>query len=186
MNAGSSSWLLTEEQPPGLAELLLKADLEDLVDRECELLDERRFGSWLDLLTDDVQYSVPMVRNVRRDAIEQEYTREGQDAMWFDEGKKELALRVEQLQSDDHWAEEPLSRTTHLVANVRLVSHAGDEAVVNSRFVVYRARMEKQIDLIAGKRTDNLRREGGVWKISRRRVLIDQSTLTSGNLSTFF
>jgi 3-phenylpropionate/cinnamic acid dioxygenase small subunit len=171
---------------PELGDLLLRAELEDFLTLEAELLDERRFDQWLELLTDDVQYAMPMVRNVSHEAIEQEHTRAGRDSMWFDEGKRELALRVEQLQSGDHWAEEPRSRTTHLVANVRLVEHSGDEATVNSRFIVYRARLSTQVDLVAGKRTDVLRRQGGSWKIARRRVLIDQSTLTSGNLTTFF
>jgi 3-phenylpropionate/cinnamic acid dioxygenase small subunit len=177
---------LPEINTAGLDDLLLKAEIEDLLALECELLDERRFSEWLDLLADDVQYSMPMSRNVRHDALDQEYTQEGRDAMWFDEGKKELALRVEQLQSVDHWAEEPRSRTTHLVASIRLVERASEEVAVNSRFIVYRTRMERDVDLMAGKRSDRLRREGGLWKIARRRVLIDQSTLTSGNLTTFF
>ena len=171
---------------PSLAELILKAELGDLLALEAELLDERRFDEWLDLLSDDIQYSMPMARNVSHKSIDREYTRAGHDAMWFDEGKKELALRVEQIQSGDHWAEEPLSRTTHLVANIRVADASGDQATVNSRFIVYRARLDKEIDLIAGKRTDVIRREAGLWKIARRRVLIDQSTLTARNLTTFF
>ena len=177
---------MTEATSPGLAELLLKAEIEDVLTVESELLDERRFVEWLELLTDDVQYSMPMVRNVKHDAIEREYTREGHDAMWFDEGKPELTLRVEQLQSGDHWANEPRFRTTHLVANIRLLEHTHDEARVSSRFIVYRARLETDIDITAGKRTDLLRREHGVWKIARRQVLIDQSTFTSGSLTTFY
>ena len=169
-----------------LAGLILQAELSDLLALEAELLDERRFDEWLDLLADDIQYCMPMARNVRHDSLDQEYTRPGRDASWFDEGKKELALRVQQIQSGDHWAEEPLSRTTHLVANIRIAGHAADEATVHSRFIVYRARLETDIDLIAGKRTDVIRREADGWKIARRRILIDQSTLTARNLTTFF
>ncbi|HEX6512357.1 MAG TPA: 3-phenylpropionate/cinnamic acid dioxygenase subunit beta [Chloroflexota bacterium] len=169
-----------------VAYLRLRAELSDVLTLEAELLDERRFDEWLDLLTDDVQYCMPMARNVSHDSLDQEYTRPGQDAAWFDEGKKELALRVEQIQSGDHWAEEPLSRTTHLVANIRLAEHSDNEAVVHSRFIVYRARLETDVDLIAGKRTDVLRRESGAWKIARRRILVDQSTLTVGSLTIFF
>ncbi len=170
----------------GLDELLLRAEIEDFLTREYELLDERRFSDWLELMAEDVVYVAPMARNVKHDVTELEYTRAGQDAMWFDEGKTELELRVEQIQSGDHWAEEPLSRTTHVVAGVRIVHHSGEEAVVKSRFIVYRARLTREVDLIAGKRTDALRRENGGWKIARRSIFIDQSTLTSGNLTTFF
>lgn len=169
-----------------LARLLLKSELEDLLALESELLDERRFEDWLDLLTEDVHYCMPLARSVRHDALEQEYTRPGRDTSWFDEGKAELRLRVEQIRSGDHWAEEPLSRTTHLVANVRVAEHVRDEATVHSRFIVYRARFDVDVDLIAGKRTDVLRREASGWKIARRCILIDQGTLTARNLSTFF
>jgi 3-phenylpropionate/cinnamic acid dioxygenase small subunit len=138
------------------------------------------------LLTDDVQYSMPMVRNVPHTALDREYTAPGRDAAWFDEGKKELSLRVEQILSGDHWAEEPLSRTTHLVANIRVAQQDGDVATVNSRFIVYRTRLETDVDLIAGKRIDVLRRVEGLWKVASRRILVDQSTLTARNLTTFF
>lgn len=169
-----------------LAGLLLQAEIADLLTLEAELLDERRFDDWLDLLTEDVRYCMPMVRNVSHGSLDREYTLPGRHATWFDEGKNELRLRVQQIQSGDHWAEEPLSRTTHLVANIRLADRAGDEATVHSRFIVYRARLETDVDLVAGKRTDVLRREAGSWKIAQRRILLDQSTLTAGNLTTFF
>ena len=169
-----------------LAQLLLRAQIADLLALEYELLDERRFEEWLDLLTDDVQYVMPLARNVARVMAEREYTRPGQDTVWFDEGKPELALRVEQLLSADHWAEEPASRTTHMVANIRVAEHDESSAAVNSRFLVYRTRLDSVVELVAGKRADVLRLEKGAWKIARRQVLIDQSTLTWGNLSTFF
>ena len=169
-----------------LAALLLKAEIEELLTLEAELLDERRFQDWLDLLTEDVRYCMPLARNVRHDALDREYTQPGRDTSWFDEGKPELRRRVEQIQSGDHWAEEPLSRTTHLVANIRVAQHSGDEATVHSRFIVYRARFDTDVDLIAGKREDILRREASGWKIARRRILVDQGTLTARNLTTFF
>ena len=41
----------------------LKADVEDFYYREADLLDERRFREWLDLLTDDIVYFMPIRRN---------------------------------------------------------------------------------------------------------------------------
>ena len=177
---------ISQELHDAVAELVLKAELNDLLALEAELLDERRFDEWLNLLTEDVQYCAPMARNVSHAALDQEYTLPGRDVTWFDEGKSELRMRVEQIQSGDHWAEEPLTRTTHLVGNIRVANHAGDAATVQSRFIVYRARLETDVDLIAGKRTDMVRREAEGWKIARRRILIDQSTLTARNLTTFF
>ena len=101
-----------------LATLLLKQDVEAFLYHEANLLDDRRYEEWLELLADDVRYWVPMRRNVKFGELEREFTREGQDINWFDEGKDTLTRRVNQILTGVHWAEEPLSRISHLVTNV--------------------------------------------------------------------
>jgi 3-phenylpropionate/cinnamic acid dioxygenase small subunit len=93
---------------------------------------------------------------------------------------------VLQIQGGDHWAEEPRSRTTHLVANVRVEATDGSDITVKSRFVVCAYRLEHDVDLFVGKRVDVLRREHGLLKVLRRTVYLDQSVLLSRNLTTFF
>jgi 3-phenylpropionate/cinnamic acid dioxygenase small subunit len=93
-----------------LGRLLVKEDVEAFLYREAELLDERRYEEWLDLFTDDCHYFMPMRRNVPHDAPEREFTREGRDVNWFDEGKDTLTRRVRQILTGIHWAEEPPSR----------------------------------------------------------------------------
>ena len=70
-----------------LARVLLKEEIEEFLYQEAELLDERRYEEWLSLLTDDVRYFMPMRRNVKFGELDREFTREGQDISWFDEGK---------------------------------------------------------------------------------------------------
>ena len=111
---------MSEDRDRALDRLLLEAEIERFLSAEAELLDERRFDDWLNLLHDDIHYWMPIARNVRFNQPELEYTREGAEANWFDEGKDTLKKRVLQIQGGDHWAEEPRSRTTHLVANVRM------------------------------------------------------------------
>ena len=106
---------------PELARLLLKQDVEDFLYREAELLDERRYEDWLELLADDVRYWMPMRRNVPADAPEREFTREGEDVNWFDEGKETLTRRVQQIRTGVHWAEQPPSRLCHMITNVQKV-----------------------------------------------------------------
>ena len=67
--------------------MLLKHQVEEFLYHEAEVLDERRYEEWLDLLADDVRYWMPMRRNVKFGELEREFTREGQDINWFDEGK---------------------------------------------------------------------------------------------------
>jgi biphenyl 2,3-dioxygenase beta subunit len=59
---------------------------------------------------------------------------------------------------------------------------------VSSAFILYRNRLERQVDIFAGERRDVLRRadNGLGFKIAKRTILLDQSTLLSNNLSMFF
>jgi 3-phenylpropionate/cinnamic acid dioxygenase small subunit len=165
--------------------LLLEVEIERFFAVEAELLDERRFDEWLDLFDEDVRYWMPIARNVHFEQLEREYT-EHSESNWFDEGKEILRKRVLQIQGGDHWAEEPRSRTTHIVANVRVDKENGAEVTVKSRFIVYACRLEHDVDFFVGKRIDILRREQSSWKILRRTIYLDQSVLLSRNLTTFF
>src|SRR6185312_537162 len=104
--------------------------------REARLLDDRRFSEWVTIFAEDARYWMPIARNVPFDRPDHEYTRERTDANWFDEGVDDLRKRVVQIEGGDHWAEEPRSRTTHVVANVEIEPAVGSELTVHSRFVV--------------------------------------------------
>jgi 3-phenylpropionate/cinnamic acid dioxygenase small subunit len=170
--------------------LLLRQEIEDFLYREAELLDERRYREWLDLLADDIRYWMPMRRNVKFSEDEREFTRVNSDINWFDEGKDTLGRRVKQIETGIHWAEEPRSRLSHLVTNVQLQraepSFAAPQAVsVNCRFLIYRNRVETETDFLVGRREDSLRRNGAGWLLARRKIILDQNVLLSKNL-TFF
>ena len=174
------------DRTSALDAILLEAEIGRFFSAEAELLDERRFDEWLDLLHEDLRYWMPIARNVRFDRPEHEYTSERSEANWFDEGKDTLRKRVLQIQGGDHWAEEPRSRTTHLVANVRIDGTDGTDITAKSRFVVCAYRLEHDFDLFIGKRIDVLRREHGSLKVLHRTIYLDQSVLLSRNLTTFF
>ena len=169
-----------------LEQLLLTREIEGFLYTEAELLDERRFEEWLDLLTEDVRYWMPMRRNVKFGEQARENTRERQDMNWFEEGKETLTQRVKQILSGVHWAEEPLSRVCHMVSNVQILTRSPTEVTVRSRFLVYRNRVETETDFFVGKREDVLRKVNGQWKISRRQIILDQNVLLAKNLTVFF
>src|SRR3954467_10042060 len=104
-----------------LDHLLLTQEIAEFLYREAELLDERRYQDWLALLADDVRYWMPMRRNVKFGEEEREFTRRNSRINWFDEGKETLSRRVKQIETGIHWAEEPVSRISHLVSNVQIV-----------------------------------------------------------------
>jgi len=171
---------------PDLARLLVKQEVEEFLYQEAELLDERRYEEWLDLFTEDTHYWMPMRRNVPADEPEREFTREGADVNWFDEGKDTLTRRVKQILTGVHWAEQPPSRICHIVSNVQILEAGPDEIRVKSRFLLYRNRVETETDFLVGKREDLLRRVDGALRIARRKIVLDQNVLLAKNLTFFF
>lgn len=168
-----------------LAALFLQREVEALFTKEAQLLDERRFEEWLELFAEDARYWMPIARNLAFDSSESEYTRERRDANWFDEGKDDLRKRVSQNESGDHWAEEPRSRTTHVVSNVSITDVSDRELTVRSCFVVSQNRGEYEVNLFIGKRIDVLRRGEGL-QVAHRTIYLDQSVLLAKTLTTFF
>lgn len=164
----------------------LKERVEDFLAHEAELLDARRFDDWLELLADDLQYWMPVARNFEHKKPDDEYTRQGIDAAWFDEGKATISQRILQIKGGDHWAEEPLSRTSHLVTNIRVEAATAEAITVRSKFLLYVNRREEEVRLFVGKRVDVLRPHGDSFLIAKRSIFLDQSKLLFKNLTTFF
>jgi 3-phenylpropionate/cinnamic acid dioxygenase small subunit len=92
---------------------------------------------------------------------------------------------VERFYSKIAWAEMPPSRTRHLISNIRTRKDDGVQFEVDSNFIVYRTRMEKDEDIFVGTRKDVLRRGNGELKIARRTILLDQAVLGAKNISVF-
>jgi 3-phenylpropionate/cinnamic acid dioxygenase small subunit len=170
----------------------LKADVEDFYCHEADLLDDRRFRDWLELLADDVSYFMPIRRNVKfGQHAARENTKRGEGISWFDEDKWTLTKRVEQILTGVHYAEEPLSRITHMVSNVQITVarpdiNAARELDVASRFLVYQNRVEYETYTFVGRRHDTLRLTDRGWRIASREILLEQNILLAKNLTTFF
>ncbi len=167
----------------------LQLEIERFLYAEAALLDRSDIAAWFELLADDIRYLMPVGTNrLGNDAAAREFTPEKQ-AAFFDETKTSMRQRLKRLQSGLAWAELPVSRTRHLITNVLVEPTPVDgEYRVESCFLVYRSRLERQVDLFAGVRDDLLRRTSGAlgWQIARRTIHLDQATLLANNLSIFF
>jgi 3-phenylpropionate/cinnamic acid dioxygenase small subunit len=116
------------------------------------------------------------------------------EAAFYDETKESLAWRIRRFDSGMAWAEDPPSRTRHLVTNVAVRhldpdTHPGfteADLLVRSAFLVYRNRLEREVTVFAGRRTDILRRTDEGLLVARREILLDQNVLQAKNISTFF
>lgn len=174
-----------------ISKLILMREIEDFLYTEADILDERRYEEWLSLFSDDCRYWMPMRKNLPFRAMGKDIT-EVDDIAWFNDDKTTLAKRVAQIMTGVHWAEEPLSRVSHLISNIRLESSAPSTQAeaglihVRSHFLVHRNRLERETDFIAGRRKDVLRRVGTHLQIYQRTIIIDQSVLTAKNLTFFF
>jgi 3-phenylpropionate/cinnamic acid dioxygenase small subunit len=172
--------------------------VEQFLYREARLLDERRFHEWLELFTDDVRYWMPGRSNryaKESKAIvildpdrysEEDLTRDDELAI-LDETKETLGQRIARLETGMAWAEDPPSRTRHIITNIEVEpGDASSEIKVYANFLVYRSRVETEQDFYVGARQDILRQVNSVWKIARRKIILDQSVLLAKNVSIFF
>ena len=176
--------------PERLSYLDLMREIEDFFYAEADLLDEREYEQWLELLTEDLVYWMPMRRNVAYRDRDKDITAED-DLAWVHDDKETLIKRVKQIQTGIHWADEPISRISHVITNIRFAEPItslgeGAKAVTKCRFIVYRNRVEDETDLLVGRREDTLVRLNGALKISRRKIILDQSVLLAKNLTMFF
>src|SRR6202521_3260224 len=163
-------------------------EVERFLYREARLLDERRFHEWLALFTDDVHYWMGARANrYPRSSkaisilspnryVEDDHTRPDELSI-LDETKETLAGRVARLETGMAWAEDPPSRTRHVITNIEVTGEAGPELTVHSNFMVYRSRAETEQDFYVGARQDLLRRVDGAWKIAHRKLILDQNVL---------
>jgi 3-phenylpropionate/cinnamic acid dioxygenase small subunit len=173
-------------------------EIEQFLYREARLLDDRRFHDWLTLFTEDVRYWMASRTNRYPKSskaiaildpdryVEDDIGREDELAI-LDETKETLSGRVARLDTGMAWAEDPPSRTRHMISNIEV--EPGDvesELRVYSNFIVYRGRAETEQDFYVGARQDVLRRVEGEWKIAHRKLILDQNVLLAKNVSIFF
>jgi 3-phenylpropionate/cinnamic acid dioxygenase small subunit len=173
-----------------LERLVLKESIEEFFIAEYDFLDRHDLSGWIELFAEDAVYTVPLQRNVK--AGTSGATMLGPlDTAWFADTKDTLSQRVEQIQTGVHWAEEPVSRSAHLVTNVRVLERSPEHGPAQSvstrcRILVYRNRLEREVDLFVGVREDKLRRRGASWEIVERTVFLEQNVLLAKNLTLFF
>ena len=149
-----------------------RAQVEDLLYREAELLDDWDLDGWFGLYTDDCRYVVPC-----NDTPDGDPTR---DLVLIDDNALRLRSRVERLNSRRAHREYPHSATSHQVANVRLRpledGPAGPELPVASEFVVWRFRGERSTSYV-GRYRHRLRAVGGELLIVSKRATLIMATL---------
>ena len=162
--------------------LELEREVAGFFYREAELLDSNKLEGWLELLTEDISYEMP-VRLTR----ERGQPDVSSQMAHFSEDRRSLELRVKRLGTDFGWAENPPSRTRRFISNIRVENTSNpNEVKARSYFLLYRSRgSSTKVDLISGERQDLLRKLDGRWKLASRLIIVDQTVLGTRNLAIF-
>jgi 3-phenylpropionate/cinnamic acid dioxygenase small subunit len=158
-------------------------EIVDFFTDEVAALDSTHFHDWLAMLAPDIEYRMPVrVERMPKDGLGFDGGME-----FFSENLSSLTTRINRLDTEQAWSEQPISRARHLITNVR--AHRTDnpnEFAVVSNFLVARTHWDFNYDLFTGERHDMLRREGDRLLLARRMIYMDQTVLKSYNLSIFF
>ena len=167
---------------------VLLREIEQFLYWEALLLDERRLTEWLDLLAEDIHYWMPIRRNVKFGDWDPgvQRPRIGDLLLRRGEGHPDRPVSCRSTPGV-HWAEEPVSRFSHIISNILLLEVNGDEARVSSKFFCYQNRLQDEVNLFVGRRYDTLRRDPDTaFKIAKRDVILDQNVLLPKVINTFF
>lgn len=186
--ATSTSSRILEDEIDGmrLADLQTHFEITQFYNLEAEMLDDGRFADWLEMLAEDLHYWAPVRTNRLRRQQALSVHAPG-EAAFYDETHDSLAWRIRRYDSGMAWAEDPPSRTRHLVSNVSVRERSDELLQVRSAFICYRNRLHTEVDIYAGGRTDIIRRAGRHgYEVVKRTILFEQNVLLMKNISTFF
>ncbi|MEQ8839200.1 aromatic-ring-hydroxylating dioxygenase subunit beta [Haliea sp.] len=155
--------------------------------REAELLDSRRYAEWLEMLSDDLLYEMPLRTNRLGRELQFEFNDPG-ELSHFEEDKGGIALRLRRLGTNMAWSEDPPSRTRRLVSNIVVKSASEGEVLVGSNQLVYRSRLDHQKELFSCARFDiwRIQTDPAAWQLAYRNIVFDDAIVHGSNLGIFF
>jgi benzoate/toluate 1,2-dioxygenase beta subunit len=157
-------------------DLILIREIEEFLFHEACLLDGRDFQAWADLFADDGIYWVPM-REGQQDPL-------SEHSIYHDD-KALLDVRVRRLLHPDTLAQQPESRTRHMVGNVVLDETDRDEIHARSNLVMFEYRQDNQ-RVFGAEVQHHLRRAGDSFQIVLKRVDLVNCDAVHGHMSVPF
>jgi p-cumate 2,3-dioxygenase beta subunit len=148
---------------------ITRAEVEDFLYHEADLLDRWKLDDWLKLLTDDASYYVPP--NDKPDA-DHRFT-----LFTVADDIVRLRERIIRLKDPNCHAEYPPSRTRRMISNVRIEGVEGDLISVSANFAIFRHRRNEPVRQFVGRYRYKLKRADGGVKIHERRAILDAEEL---------
>lgn len=152
----------------GLEKLIEHHRIEQFLFLEARLIDERRFGEWVELWTDDGTYWVP---------ANGEHTDPERQVSLIYDNRARLQTRVERFASGKAYSQQPPPRTAHMVGSVTAAEAAGSgperQWIVRSVVRVAESRPDHRVDWCGHVTHHLVERDGGLRIASKKVVLVD-------------
>lgn len=148
--------------------LALRAEIEDFLYEEAELLDNWQLMEWAALFAEDAIYQAPALDDPTRDPANSIFL--------INDDLPRIQSRARQLLGDTAWAENPRSLTRRLITNVRVTAVDGPTIRATANFLIQRTRMERTVTYV-GQYRYKLIRASASFKFVERIVILAQDTL---------
>jgi 3-phenylpropionate/cinnamic acid dioxygenase small subunit len=136
--------------------------LVDLVYREARLLDEKRFDEWVELLTPDVRYWMPLTRGQPNGET---FT------SLFYEDQLLLKVRIERLRHPNAFSQQQPSFCQHVLQqpSVETAEPAGNHYVTRTPFMYFETQLDGQL-VLAGVTYHHLTLVDGALRIRMKKI----------------
>lgn len=153
-----------------------RAQVEDFLYDEADLLDMWRYDEWLALFEEGARYEIP--------TTDYQGWSPHESGSFVDDDWDLLQARVKRLKSRKAHAENPHSRTQRLVSNVRVFPSDDATVRVTASFAVYRAR-DGRFDTYVGRYDHVLAVTAGRLRFRLRRSILGHEQLAPGARLSF-
>ncbi|MEV0281075.1 aromatic-ring-hydroxylating dioxygenase subunit beta [Streptomyces sp. NPDC050610] len=162
----------------------MDAPLRDFLTGESALLDDREYQEWLDLLDPDFLYQIP-VPLLREDPY---LARHSDRAMLFEATKHILELKLGRVGLRHAWSDRPGGVTRRFLGAVRVFTTGRPGTWrVDSGVLATWTRGRDEAALATAAREDLVTElPDGIYRLDRRRVLLDTEVPTHEQLSIIF
>jgi len=159
--------------------------IDKFLSMEARLLDEERYPEWLELLTEDIRYQIPVALNTYRRARQVSATLK--PMFIIDDGFPGLKQRAAREATGLVWLNDPATQHLRIITNIEVeTTDTPHEFLVRSKFMIFRGRRDKDIASHAGWREDILRQTPQGLRIARRVVHLIERVVMDKNLNMFF
>jgi p-cumate 2,3-dioxygenase beta subunit len=149
--------------------LLLRLNVEDLLYKEADLLDQWKLDEWLTLYTNDAHYYVPST-DIPGDDADPDTS-----LFYIFDDRHRMQERVIRLSKAGAHSEWPRSKTRHLVSNVRATR---DHTFIRARasFAVWRSK-DITSDVFVGHYLYEIIEQLGTLRIQKKTSVLDMEAL---------